>query len=165
MILSVRKMLLGIVFTAMVQVGHAAEVADVAIVVNRDNPVDELSLKELRSLFELQQQFWKTGSRNRVALVTLKAGLPEKELILEKVYHRTEEALNRDWMLRVFKAEIVSSPVVRASSAEVIKEISRLKSGIGFIDASMKDPSVKVLRIDGRLPGEPGYVLRAGKEN
>jgi ABC-type phosphate transport system substrate-binding protein len=137
----------------------AAQAADVAIVVNKENPVDELSMKELRAIFELQQQFWKNG--NRVSLVTQQAGQPEKKLVLRLVYGRTEDALNRYWMNRMFKAEIAAIPKPRASNDEVKQVISRLPNGIGFIDASAVDATVKVLRIDGHLPGDVAYALHA----
>ena len=152
-----RYLLFGVLLTGMVAPGRGAEVA---IIVNPNNPVDELSFKDLRALFELQQQFWKNG--NRVSLVTQKAGLPEKQLILRLVYRRTEEALNRYWMNLMFKAEISAIPKARDSNDEVKQVISRLANGIGFIDAAAVDASVKVLRIDGRLPGEAGYELHPG---
>ncbi|HAV64381.1 MAG TPA: hypothetical protein DCY13_18685 [Verrucomicrobiales bacterium] len=155
----IRNLLIGVLWVGLTVAVHGA---DVAIVVNPDNPVDELSFKDLRALLELQQQFWKNG--NRVSLVTLKAGLPEKELVLKKVYFRTEDALNRYWMNRMFKAEIATIPKARASSDEVKQVVSRLPNGIGFIDATTVDASVKVLRIEGRLPGEAGYILSATDE-
>ena len=149
-------LLFGCLLTGMVAAGQGAEVA---IIVNPANPVDELSFKELRVIFELQQQFWKNG--NRVSLVMQDAGRPEKELVLKKIYRRSEAALNRYWMARMFKAEITTIPKPRASNDEVKQVIRRLPNGIGFIDPAAVDDSVKVLRIDGRLPGEVEYALRS----
>ena len=151
---TIQKLLLGILLTGF---ALAAQGADVAIIVNPKNPVNGLSFRELRALFELQQQFWKNGKR--VSLVTQKAGLPEKQLVLNKVYRRSEESLNRYWMNRMFNAEIYTIPKPRASNNAVKQVISRLPNGIGFISLSAVDSSVKVLRIDGRLPGEAGYQL------
>jgi len=151
---STKKLLLGIVLTGFAVVAQGTEVA---IIVNPDNPVDDLSFRELRDLFELQQQFWKNGKR--VSLVTQKAGQPEKQLVLNKVYRRSEEALNRYFMARMFNAEIYTIPQPRSSNNAVKQVISRLPNGIGFISVSAVDSSVKVVRIDGRLPGEDGYKL------
>ncbi len=151
---SIKKLLLGILITGFLAVAQGAEVA---IIVNPSNPVNGLSFRELRALFELQQQFWKDGKR--VSLVTQKAGLPEKQLVLNKVYRRSEDSLNRYWMNRMFNAEINTIPKPRASNNAVKQVISRLPNGIGFISVSTVDSSVKVLRIDGRLPGEAGYKL------
>ena len=151
---SFQNLLLGILLTGFVVVAQGAEVA---IIVNPNNPVDGLSFRELRALFELQQQFWKDGKR--VSLVTQKAGPPEKQLVLSKVYRRSEDSLNRYWMNRMFNAEIYTIPKPRASNNAVKQVISRLPNGIGFISMSAVDSSVKVLRIDGRLPGEAGYEL------
>jgi len=156
---TVRTLLLGILLTGFIT---GARGGDVAIVVNPENPMDELSSKDLCAIFELRQRSW--PNRNLIAVATLKSDMPERELILSRVYHRSEEALTRYWRLRIFKAEITDIPEVMASRDKLKQWISRLRNGISFIDASAVDATVKVLRIDGRLPGEPGYVLHAGDE-
>jgi hypothetical protein len=39
--------------------------------------------------------------------------------------------------------------------------VREVPNAIGFLDVSAVDGSVKVLRINGKLPGEPGYPLRS----
>jgi hypothetical protein len=38
--------------------------------------------------------------------------------------------------------------------------VSAIRGSITFIPASAVTPEVKVLRIDGKLPSDPGYVLQ-----
>jgi hypothetical protein len=64
----------------------------------------------------------------------------------------------------MFKAEITRIPMARDSNDEVKQVISRLPNGIGFIDAATVDDTVKVLRIDGRRPGDPDYELRSAED-
>lgn len=132
---------------------------DVAIIVNKDNPINELSFRELTALFELQQQFWKSGSR--VHVVILQAGRPERNVMLKTVYHRTDEGLNKYWLNRMFKAEITDLPQIEPSAEQAKLEVVKRVNAIGFIDASKVDDSVKVLRIDGLLPGAEKYRLKS----
>jgi ABC-type phosphate transport system substrate-binding protein len=135
---------------------------DVAIVVNKDNPINELSFRELTAIFELQQQFWKGGDKVRV--IIQKAGRPEKNVMLKSVYHRTDESLNKYWLIRMFKAEIADLPEVEASNERVKQEVSKQVDAISFIDASKVDDTVKVLKIDGLLPGAEKYRVKSEDE-
>jgi hypothetical protein len=38
--------------------------------------------------------------------------------------------------------------------------VTAIPGSIAFIDSKDVKPGSKVLRVDGRLPGEPGYPLR-----
>lgn len=135
---------------------------DVAIIVNKDNPINELTFRELTAIFELQQQFWKGGSKVRV--IMQKAGCPEKNVMLKHVYHRTDESLNKYWLIRMFKAEIADLPEIEASNEKVKQEVSKQVDAIGFIDASKVDDTVKVLKIDGLLPGAETYRVNSNDE-
>jgi len=135
---------------------------DVAIIVNKDNPINELSFRELTAIFELQQQFWKGGDKVRV--IMQKAGRPEKNVMLKSVYHRTDESLNKYWLIRMFKAEIADLPEIEASNERVKQEVSKQVDAIGFIDASKVDDTVKVLKIDGLLPGAEKYRVKSEDE-
>jgi ABC-type phosphate transport system substrate-binding protein len=132
---------------------------EVAIVVNKDNPLNELSVRELTALFELQQQFWKGGAR--VHVIIQPAGRPERNVMLKTVYHRSDDSLNKYWLNRMFKAEITDLPQIEASDDRVKQEVAKRPNAIGFIDASKVDDTVKVLRIDGVLPGSDKYRLRS----
>lgn len=135
---------------------------DVAIIVNKDNPINELSFRELTAIFELQQQFWKGGDKVRV--IMQKAGRPEKNVMLKSVYHRTDESLNKYWLIRMFKAEIADLPEIEASNERVKQEVSKQVDAIGFIDASKVDDTVKVLKIDGLLPSAEKYRVKSEDE-
>ena len=39
------------------------------------------------------------------------------------------------------------------------QHVATTAGAVGYVDAVMADASVKVLRIEGKLPGEPGYPL------
>ena len=131
--------------------------AEVAIVVNRSNPISEQALKELVAIFEQRQQFWKTGER--IHLILQESARPEKQIILRKVYRKGDEELKKYWLMKVFKGEIAGVPTTLSSNEAVKRFVRQVPNAIGFVDATTVDETVKVLRIEGLLPGDPGYPL------
>ena len=63
---------------------RALETEPLAIVVNRSNPMSEISLADLRKLYRGQRSRWSNG--RRVTLVMRDPGTPEREAILQTLY-------------------------------------------------------------------------------
>jgi len=135
----------------------SATSGDIAIIVNKANPTDELSSTDLVKIFAQDKQYWENGKK--VYLIMQEAGSLEKKVILKKIYKMGDEELKRFWLAKMFREEIASFPKTLSSNEAVKRFISQVPNAIGFIDASFVDESVKVLRIDKKLPGEKGYVL------
>ena len=137
---------------------HAQESEPLAIVVNRSNPLDELSLGDLRRVFRGQRSRWSNG--RRVTLVMRDPGAREREAILRSVYGVAEAEYRRSYMQAVFSGETADAPKTLSSTNGVLRFVFNVPGAIGYVRASDVDTaSVKMLRIDGRLPGEPGYRL------
>ena len=132
--------------------------SDVAIVVNSTNSVSNLTLSELRKIYFGDRQYWK-GSLPVLVLMRSR-GAHEREVVLRVVFEMTEETYTKYWVAKVMRAE-VSDPPASLYSFGMLQEGVRGNPGaIGYINASDVRPGIKVLRIDGLLPGEPGYPLR-----
>ena len=153
------KMALTIVYliTLLLVSAVSATSGDIAIIVNKANPTDELSSTDLVKIFAQDKQYWENGKK--VYLIMQEAGSLEKKVILKKIYKMGDEELKRFWLAKMFREEIASFPKTLSSNEAVKRFISQVPNAIGFIDASFVDESVKVLRIDKKLPGEKGYVL------
>jgi ABC-type phosphate transport system substrate-binding protein len=131
--------------------------ADLAIVVNPQNAVDNLSAAELQRMAHLEVQRWRGGGR--IYLILLESGTPEKRVLLRRLYRMSDSELKQFWLGKLYRGEIASYPRVVASSAAVKRIVAQAPNALGFIAAEEADDSVKVLRVDGRRPGEPGYFL------
>jgi ABC-type phosphate transport system substrate-binding protein len=129
-----------------------------AIVVHRSNPVEELSLAELRSLFLGERQRWPNG--RRITLVLPEPGQPEGEAALKLIYRMTEAELNHHFLRAVYRGQAVGAPKRLSSSDRVVRFVFNVPGAIGCVPVQDVDSSVKVLRVEGRPPGEPGYPLR-----
>jgi phosphate transport system substrate-binding protein len=131
---------------------------NVAIIVNSINPVSNLTLAELRKIYFGDRQYWKGNLP--VVLLMRSPGSHEREVVLRVVFEMTEERYTKYWVAKVMRAE-VSDPPASLYSFGMLQEGVRGNSGaIGYVSVSDLRPGVKVLRIDGQLPGESGYPLR-----
>ena len=134
-----------------------ATAGDVAIVVSNDNATDELSFKELVKVFRQERQYWQGGAR--IYLIMREAGTQEKQMVLERIYKMEDQDLKKFWLGKLYRGEIASFPQTLSSNEAIKRFVRQAPNAIGFIDAASVDDRVKVLRIDGKLPGEGGYAL------
>jgi hypothetical protein len=136
---------------------RAQEAEPLAIVVNRTNPIDVISFGDLRRVFRGQRGRWSTG--RRVTLVMRDPGAPERDALLHELYGLGEEDYRRGFLQAVFSGETSDAPKTLASTYGMLRFVFNVPGAIGYARASEVDSSVKVLRVDGRLPGEAGYQL------
>ena len=130
---------------------------DVAVIVNPKNNVDNLSMAELAKIFRGERQYWRT---DLPVLVLLRApGSYGREVALRSIFRMTESQYKQYWISRIMRAE-ATSPTAELYSNGMTKEgVTSIPGSIACISASDVKPGVKVVRINGHLPGEPGYPL------
>jgi ABC-type phosphate transport system substrate-binding protein len=138
--------------------GRAAADDCLAIVVNRSNPVENLSFVELRKVFRGEQSHWSNG--RRVTVVMLESGKTERQAVLTQIYQMDDKDYNNYFLHNMFTGEVHAAPVALASSADVLKYVLNVQGAIGYVRAMDADDSVKVLRVDGVLPCEKDYSIR-----
>ncbi len=131
---------------------------DIAIVVNPTVPVGEMSFTELRRVFLGERQFW--SSSLRISLLLHAPAARERDVLLKTVYEMSEAQLRQHWIGKVFRAEAPSAPQMFFSDEEILQALASIPGSIAAVDATRIPKGLRVLRIDGRLPGEPGYRLR-----
>ena len=129
----------------------------VAVIVNRSNPVNDLSLKELRRIVMLQRTQWPNGRKITVALH--EPGYPEREAVLRRVYRMNEAAFTWYFLHATFTGQIPSGPRQLGTSEGLRRFVVNVPAAVGFIRLTDVDASVKTVTIDGRAAGAPGYSL------
>ena len=60
----------------------------------------------------------------------------------------------------MFTGEAIGAPKMLATTNGVLRFVFNVPGAIGYVRASEVDASVKTLRVDGRLPGEPDIDSR-----
>jgi ABC-type phosphate transport system substrate-binding protein len=130
----------------------------IAFVVNRTNPVENLSYVELRKVFLGEQTHWSNG--RRITVVMLEPGKPERQAVLTQIYKMGEKDFTNHFLHVMFTGEIHAAPKTLATSKEVLKFVFNVPGAIGYLKAPDVDDSVKVVRIESRLPSEKDYAIR-----
>ena len=129
----------------------------VAIVVSPDVPVDDLTFPEVRKLFLGEKQFW--NPKLRVVLLMRAPIAPERDVVLKDIYEMTEAQFRQYWISKVFRAEMTSGPKVVYSTEMVSELVAAIPGAVAFVDAAQIPKGMRVLKIDGKLPSDKGYVL------
>jgi hypothetical protein len=132
--------------------------ADIAVVVNADTPVTELSLSEVRKVLLGERQYW--NSKLPVVLLIRAPVARERDVVLRVIYQMSEAQFKQYWVAKIFRAEAASPPKIVYSNDMQYELLTALPGAIAFVDSRNVRPGVKVLRVDGHLPGEKDYPLR-----
>jgi hypothetical protein len=135
-----------------------ASTADLAVVVRPDTPVDDLSFAEARKLFMGDRQFW--SSNIRVTLLIRAPAARERDVILKRIYGMTEAQFRQYWISKIFRLEASNGPKIVYSSEMATELVYAIPGAVAFVDSALVPKGLKVLKIDGRLPGEKSYPLR-----
>lgn len=128
-----------------------------AVIVNRTNPVENLSFAELRQYFLGERARWSNG--RRVQIVMREAGQPERDAVLRLIYEMREQDFQAHFLRARFTGETLEEPRRLDTAARVVNFVFLQPGAVGYVSAGEIAPSVKVVRIDGLLPGEANYRL------
>lgn len=131
---------------------------DIAVVVHPETPVEAITLAEVRKLFRGERQYW-TPDIPVVLLVRAPVSR-EREVVLRVIYQMSEPQFKQYWIARIFRAEATSGPKIVYSNDITNQLAGAIPGAVGFMPAGDVKPPLKILRVDGKLPGEPGYLIR-----
>jgi ABC-type phosphate transport system substrate-binding protein len=131
---------------------------DIAVVVHPDTPITNLTIAEVRKVFLGDRQYWST---NVPVVLLIRAPVArERDVVLKRIYQMSDAQFKQYWIAKIFRAESASAPKVVYSNDMANELVSAIPGAIAFIDAREVRPGAKIVRVDGKLPGEPGYQLR-----
>jgi hypothetical protein len=137
--------------------GPSPPAQNLAIVVNRSNPIDSLSTAELRRIFLGERGHWSSG--RRITIVMMEPGQPERAAMLHDICQMSENEFSNHFLHGLFTGEVLVSPKTLATPVGVRKFVYNVPGAIGYLRASDVDPTVKVIRIDERYPNDKSYSL------
>src|SRR5262245_57369946 len=121
-------------------------------------PLDDISMDELRRVFLLRRLYWKPG--HPIRLILPGTGQPTREFMLLRVCQKTEGEYRRLVLEVIYRGETDQAPKVGGSDGEVLGMLAAQQESLGLVGTEVAlPPGLKVLRVDGRLPAEPGYPL------
>jgi phosphate transport system substrate-binding protein len=132
---------------------------ELAIIINKSNPNDDLKFSELREYFLAERSNWSSGG-GKVRVIMREPGEAEREAVLRLIYDMDEKDFTSYFLGKKFRGEVLEEPRLRSSTPDMIKTISNVQGAIGYVRADEVDASVKVLRVDGLAPGDAGYKIK-----
>ena len=86
---------------------------------------------------------------------------PERDLVLTAVYGMSEDRYRQYWIAKMFRSEVASGPKIVFSTDMLRDLVTVIPGSIGFVPVSEVGSDLKVIRIDGKLPGDEGYPLNS----
>ena len=134
---------------------------DLAVVVNKSNPVEGLTKAQLRKLVMGEQASWSAGKK--VSVILRAPGQPERDGVLRAICGMSEEEFNQHLMHADFNGDNAAPPKALGSGEGVRALVASIPGGIGFLKTADVNDSVKVVPVDGVSAGQPGYKIKAGK--
>jgi ABC-type phosphate transport system substrate-binding protein len=138
-----------------------ADGGSLVVIVNAANPVNNVSLSELKKLWLSDKSHWDTGKA--VAPVMLAAGAPERTAFLKIVCGMNDADFSKYFLQAAFSGKSVTPPREVGSAQSVKSLVAGSPGAIGFVRASefsAADSGIKALKVDGLAASDAGYKLK-----
>jgi ABC-type phosphate transport system substrate-binding protein len=129
---------------------------EIAIVVSEKNPVSDLSVAELKKILSGQKHAWPNGTAIR--LFVRAAGASERVALL-KLLGMTENEYKQYWRTLMFRGDAATEPVALYSNSMQREAVLSFPGAIVLVSVRDVKDGEKILRINGRMPGESGYPI------
>ena len=138
--------------------GAAASYAkDLALIANKGSGVGEITLAELVKVCKAQTNRWPDGKP--VTLIMSAPSTPEMKLVLEKVFELPEAEV-KDLIANANHGRANHPAIMVVDSDEdLVNKVASIPGAVGVVDVYSINSSVAVVKIGGKLPLEPGYLL------
>jgi len=126
-----------------------------ALVTSTGNKLQGVSMAELSKLCKGAQKTWPDGKN--FTLVIHAPESPEMRGVCQKLF-----GANASEVKPLLAKLNVSRKVIRVvdTDEDLLRTVEGTPGAVGLVDVYAINSSVKVLRIDGKLPFDPGYVLK-----
>ena len=134
-----------------------AAARDLALVSNKANSVSSITLPDLVKFSKGQTSRWPDGKS--ITLILRSPSTPEMKLFLEKVYEVPESQVKE--IIAAANHGRMGHPAVMIvdSDEELVNKVASLPGAIGVVDVYAINSSVAIVKLAGKLPLEPGYLL------
>ncbi len=150
-----RILSLSLLFVA-VSVSLAAA-RDLAVVSNKANAVSAITVPDLVKVSKGQTNHWPDGKS--VTFIMRAPSDPEMKVFLEKVYELPEGQV-KELIASANHGRIGHPAIIVAESDEdLVNKVASIPGAVGVVDVYAINSSVAVVKVGGKLPLEPGYLL------
>ena len=135
-----------------------AEHGAYAVIVSPGVPLASVTMSDVTRLLLGERRFWSSGLP--VVALLPPAGSPARRFLLAHVFHMNESSYRRHTLELLYRGELDYAPKIVNSLEELLAFTAASPGAIAIVLATEVIPgTVRVLRVDGRTPGDPGYAL------
>jgi voltage-gated potassium channel Kch len=132
-----------------------AAVKNMAVVVSAGSKLSDVPLADLVKLCKGTQKVWPDGKG--FSMVIKNPESPEMHVAVQKLFGDA----SGDIKVAIAKVNDSKSTVkVVTSDEDLLRTVEATPGAVGILDVYSINSSVKVLRIDGKLPFDMGYALK-----
>lgn len=142
------------IVVAITPLAAAAEGNDVAVVVNQNNMVVNVSAAELKRIFAGERLSWPSGVP--IKLLIRGPGVREHDCLL-RLLRMTESEYSSYWKQRSGLG--AEAPVTLPSNGMQKEAVLTFRGAIAMVQMHDVKSPMRVIKIDGRLPNQNGYPL------
>lgn len=134
--------------------------AHIAVIVNKSNPVSDISYIKIKQILEARQQYWDNGEK--ITLIFKPIASHETRILIDRVYKIKYEEFEKYWFLKVYENTVMEFPKILSSSGTINILVSEISGAIAFIDVNEVSThgNIKVLKINGKMPQEDSYPFK-----
>jgi ABC-type phosphate transport system substrate-binding protein len=123
-----------------------------AIVSDKGNLVSNITATDLIKMFNAHSRTWPDGKP--ITIVMRDPSGTDMQLVLHKLFNMTSD------QARSFIQAHRDAIMVADSDDAVVRFVSTSRGALGVIDLYSLTKDVNVVKIDGKLPVEQGYLLK-----
>jgi hypothetical protein len=125
-----------------------------AVIVDKSNTLAGMTVADLSKMFKFDSRKWPDG--RDVVLVLPGPATPEMQILVEKLYHMPPGEVKN--LLANHKNVVIVN-----SEEQMLKSVETIPGAVGLVDVYDITSRINILRIDGKLPLEQGYLLHSGQ--
>jgi ABC-type phosphate transport system substrate-binding protein len=135
----------------------AAHAKDLAVISNKSNGLQAIALADLVKVCKGETHNWPDG--RPVTFIMLDPQTPEMKLVVQKVYESKAEDVKE--LIDTANHGRMNHPaiVVVKSDEEVVSRVQSIPGAVGVVDVYSITGGVAVIKVAGKNPFEPGYLL------
>ena len=134
-----------------------ATARDLALVSNKGNALSVITLPDLVKVCKAQTNKWPDGKP--VTFVMRTPASPEMKLLLEKVYELPESQVTELVVAANHGRSNHPAILVVGTDEDLVNTVASIPGAVGVVDVYAINSSVAVVKVGGKLPLEPGYLL------
>ena len=132
-----------------------AHAKDFAVVVQKSSPTKTVAWPDLVKICKGTMNKWPDGREIKVILRDPSA--PEMKIAVQKVYGVAPEEVKK--LMDAANATQKDRFLIVPSDEAVVKTVQVVPGSVGIVDVYSITSGVNVVKVDGKVPLEPGYVL------